>query len=445
MFEQIFAQPVTAQLRADKTGGTLAPSMLFAGPSATGKGTAGLELARVLSCENPSAPADCPCAACGRHRLLAHPDLLCLGPRNFSSEISAAGASFLRIPQDSAGFQDARRLFIRSVRKLLVRFAPVLWEEEPKFSKLRDTVLALEEGIDDFFSAKESKDSGSFKKKYEGILKTALKLEADGISDAIPIGQIRQAAAWSHIAPLGPRKLLLIENADRMQEGARNSLLKILEEPPENVTILLTTARERALLPTILSRVRPYRFFRPSPADETAIIRQVFQDNPPQVSGVAAYLDSFLPVPEEKLRALAGFFGAFLAGSIALALRKRKIPLPNELVAFGTYTTGLAEAADLGKPEQDTQAVIAKVLAGTEKFEIRGLFSRFLHILLTLVSESRKNQTTAPLPNESYRDMWRKHIDEAAKAVGIYNQSPILALERLAVELKRAMTRYFSF
>ncbi|MDR0562302.1 MAG: DNA polymerase III [Spirochaetaceae bacterium] len=437
MFEAIIGQNALTQLAADRAGGILAPSMLFSGPPASGKGTAGLELGRTLSCETPGSPPDCACGACVRHRFLTHPDLLSLGPRNFSSEMSAAAAAFQRKPESD----DARLLFIRSVRKLLSRFSPVLWEEEPKFSKLSDMMLSLEEALDEIFSSKRPAAPETLKKQCDGILKTALKLEADGMSDTIPIGQIRRAAAWSHLAPTGGRKLLLIENADRMQDGARNSLLKILEEPPEPLTILLTTAREKALLPTILSRVRPYRFVQRPRETETEVIRRIFGDGQTAASGIGAYLDSFLPIPEERLRALAGFFAAYLSAGIAAALRKRGTPLPEELAALGERAAGIAEAAGLGKPGNDAQGVIAKIVAGAEKFEIRGLFSQFLSLLLALVSES--GRSLGRVVCGGYYDVWRKSVGEAAGAVGIYNQSPVLALERLGVELKRNLIIHF--
>lgn len=441
MFEHIVGQNAITQLIFDRTGGTLAPSMLFSGPPASGKGTAGLELGRVLSCENPAAPADCACNACVRHRLLTNPDILNLGSRNFSAEISASAAALLREPETT----EVKRLFIRSVRKLLIRFSPVLWEDEPKFGKLGDTILSLEEALDEIWTAEPSAPE-ALQKRCASILKNAIKLEADGMSELISIGQIRRAAAWSHLAPMGKRKLLLIENADRMQEAARNALLKILEEPPDPLIILLTTSREKALLPTILSRVRPYRFILRSHEVEIEVIRRVFRDESVTarvgLPGIGAYLDSFLPVSAETLRPWAAFFAAFIAAGTALALRKRGISsIPHEIVSLGKDTSAVAEAAGLGKPGGDAQSVVTKVLAGAEKFEIRGLFPRFLNLLLGFVSDSLRQSGVQNRGMNGYYDIWRKYIGEAAVAVGIYNQSPALTLERLGTELMRAMAR----
>lgn len=51
-----------------------------------------------------------------------------------------------------------------------------------------------------------------------------------------------------------PRKIYIINEAEKMTVQAQNALLKTLEEPPEYAVILLLTANVEALLPTILSR-----------------------------------------------------------------------------------------------------------------------------------------------------------------------------------------------
>ncbi len=49
-------------------------------------------------------------------------------------------------------------------------------------------------------------------------------------------------------------KIYIVDEAEKMTPQAQNALLKTLEEPPSYVIILLLTANEEALLPTILSR-----------------------------------------------------------------------------------------------------------------------------------------------------------------------------------------------
>lgn len=52
----------------------------------------------------------------------------------------------------------------------------------------------------------------------------------------------------------GARKVLVIQQFDRVSEGAQNALLKTLEEPPSGTFLVLTTENVRRLRETILSR-----------------------------------------------------------------------------------------------------------------------------------------------------------------------------------------------
>lgn len=56
------------------------------------------------------------------------------------------------------------------------------------------------------------------------------------------------------------RKVAIINNAELMNEQAQNALLKILEEPPEYVTIILVTSSKEKLLYTIKSRCTLFKF-----------------------------------------------------------------------------------------------------------------------------------------------------------------------------------------
>ncbi|MDR2133653.1 MAG: DNA polymerase III [Treponema sp.] len=453
MFENIIAQDAAAQLGEDLRSGRLAPSMLFFGPPASGKGSAGLELARALSCENGAAAWDCACPACARHRRLLHPDLLTLGLRPFSAEIAASAAAFARDPGSPA----SSVLFIRSARKLLARFSPVLWEDDPKLGKLNPLLRSLEEELDDFESlagaaaeireadgsAAEGGAVSGAGKLCASILKNAVKLEDEGLGETIPIAWIRRAAFWSRLAPSGRRKTLLVENAGRMQEGARNSLLKLLEEPADTVSIILTAPRREAILPTLLSRLRPYRFLGRDEERELEVIRRVFRDKSPAPReagagiSVGAYLDTFLPQPDGKLYPLAAFFTASLARAAAVSLKKRGVKeIPGPLVSLGKYCAPIAGAAGFERA-LDAGDVIAAVLAASGNFEARS-FPRFLRLALSQIREAMKEETGAPL-YIAYNDIWRKCAAEAEAASGVWNQSPALALESLFYRLKEGL------
>jgi DNA polymerase-3 subunit delta' len=58
----------------------------------------------------------------------------------------------------------------------------------------------------------------------------------------------------------GTKKVLIIRQADRMNVGLSNYLLKLIEEPPSYLLIILVTHRPADLLITIRSRCAPLRF-----------------------------------------------------------------------------------------------------------------------------------------------------------------------------------------
>jgi hypothetical protein len=68
-------------------------------------------------------------------------------------------------------------------------------------------------------------------------------------------GTVRRLIADLALLPVeGGRRVAIIERADRLNEDAQSALLKILEEPPAGVSIVLCADRDDLLLPTVLSR-----------------------------------------------------------------------------------------------------------------------------------------------------------------------------------------------
>lgn len=71
----------------------------------------------------------------------------------------------------------------------------------------------------------------------------------------ITIGQIRELQQAAALEPYeGKHRVFVVDGAEYMNEEAANCLLKTLEEPPAKVLIVLLTADDSRLLPTIVSR-----------------------------------------------------------------------------------------------------------------------------------------------------------------------------------------------
>lgn len=80
-----------------------------------------------------------------------------------------------------------------------------------------------------------------------------IEISEDG--NSIKIAQIRELQEKIYQKPIvSSRKVVIIDNSEKMTEEAQNSLLKTLEEPPEYIVIILITSNENKLLNTIKSR-----------------------------------------------------------------------------------------------------------------------------------------------------------------------------------------------
>lgn len=74
-------------------------------------------------------------------------------------------------------------------------------------------------------------------------------------SGQILIGAIREIEDWTATAPLeSPKKIVMIAPAEAMNVAAANALLKLLEEPPAHLQLILISSDPARLLPTIRSR-----------------------------------------------------------------------------------------------------------------------------------------------------------------------------------------------
>jgi DNA polymerase-3 subunit delta' len=73
----------------------------------------------------------------------------------------------------------------------------------------------------------------------------------------ITVDQIREIGHFLHLtASEGGRRIVIIDPIDDLNSNGANSLLKLLEEPPENTVLMLISNMPGGLLPTIRSRCR---------------------------------------------------------------------------------------------------------------------------------------------------------------------------------------------
>ena len=91
--------------------------------------------------------------------------------------------------------------------------------------------------------------------------------QEEGHLPIIPIAAIRALEDFVFVGShRNGKRVIVITEAEAMQPGRGNALLKILEEPPASVYFILVSSRPKTLLPTIRSRCRAIPFSAPTAA-----------------------------------------------------------------------------------------------------------------------------------------------------------------------------------
>lgn len=336
------------QLTASAARKTLPASMLFHGPRGVGKQRLALWLAEYLLCSG-EVPACHVCQSCRYIGALAHPDLHWIFPRPR--------------PKDS--------------------------DSDPE-SIREDMREAIGERLENH--GLYAPPSGN-----EGIF----------------VATIRALTTTAVITPaIGKRKIFIVGDAERMiaQEGsdqAANAFLKLLEEPPADTTVILTSSEPGALLPTIRSRVASVRV----PRLPEASMREFLAD------------PSFLEIVEdqrsvdESLRLAGGAPGALISGSGA----ERALVSARRII----------DAATSSKPELAHATSLAQGGASA-----RGAFSDTLESMVVVLSERVRNAIHHSDPNAALAAA--RGIEAVARAQqrADGNVNPQLITSRLIRELR---------
>lgn len=183
-------------------------------------------------------------------------------------------------------------------------------------------------------------------------------------SEGIYLTTIQALVQRAAISPaFGRRKVLIIGDAERMvvQEGsdqAANAFLKLLEEPPQDTTIVLTSSEPGALLPTIHSRAVALRCAPLADADVLAFVRDPV---------VKARLDA-LELPRgdvERVRVAEGAPGTLLSVEAMQTARAdaRRILTAGAARGAERYATALAQgSASARGPFSDALGELAVLL-----------------------------------------------------------------------------------
>lgn len=251
---------IASNLEAAINGGFLPQSLLFSGTSGSSRMTAALDLCYTLLGKDDD------------RELLRSSNIVFLPTRNLHAEIQAAVSLY-----KSSRNRVSRVFLIETVRKALLQYSSVLSSAYEKkvqaYFAQADEVATL---LYDYEEEREYSD-----KEIDELVKCVEKnmtqafLTKGRRSSGVTIDEIRAIQDW--FSSSSDVKIAIIENLEESTEGAKNSLLKILEEPNENGYLILISSNPQRLLPTILSRVRKYSFPSLSPERVSGFLRDKFR------------------------------------------------------------------------------------------------------------------------------------------------------------------------
>ncbi len=155
---------------------------------------------------------------------------------------------------------------------------------------------------------------------------------------AIKIEPIREVVAAAGYRPFeGRRRVVVLDDADRLTPDAQDALLKSLEEPSASTVFVLITAMPETLLPTVRSRCSRLRFGRLSAAEVARLLVERHRYDEEEAFAAAAVADGS---PGRALEAASRAFreareAAIGALRIAAAARssREKLDAANTLLA----------------------------------------------------------------------------------------------------------------
>ncbi|MCU0902685.1 MAG: DNA polymerase III subunit delta' [Tabrizicola sp.] len=115
------------------------------------------------------------------------------------------------------------------------------------------------------------------------LLRRAPNDKETALSQVISVDEVRKMKSFFAMSAAdGGRRTAIIDSLDEMNTAAANALLKLLEEPPPNVTFFLIAHQPARLLPTIRSRCRELRLGPLSPEDLADALTQAGGDIAPE-------------------------------------------------------------------------------------------------------------------------------------------------------------------
>lgn len=177
------------------------------------------------------------------------------------------------------------------------------------------------------------------------------ELGGSGESRSFHIDAVRSLREEAHILPNeAPVRVFILCDVQAMTEQAQNALLKLLEEPPTCVRLILTCENQSQLLETVRSRLFPVTLGGVEPAEAVPVLRRMLpRYNEAELQSAATLWGGVIGQAARSLqdgsyREILELLPTLARGLVApteLALLKATAPLEKNRDAFTAVLGGL--------------------------------------------------------------------------------------------------------
>lgn len=235
---------------------TFSNSSLFCGPQYSSKMTAAIEVAKTLSCLTDKKGANCSCSSCVAYDKYIMQNLVVISNRDFENRIDVAIQQYLK---QRTNF--TKNYLIENIRIFLLSYHNAIYTDKSK--NLFESAYEVSELINEFAQNTNEfkiREAQRFCKNLKQKLKPLITVSNKNLT-SISVDGVRAMQTWlSNTLVSEKARIVVIEAIEKSNDSVRNSLLKILEEPNENVYFILLSNNPSRIMKTILSRVRRYNF-----------------------------------------------------------------------------------------------------------------------------------------------------------------------------------------
>jgi len=247
----------------------------------------------------------------------------------------------------------------------------------------------------------------------------------ENVGDSRGIDAVRSMVEWLYVKPLSLRcKVLVLDECHQLTVPAQNLLLKVLEEPPPLVSIILCTTNASLLLETVRQRCSQFSLSRVTEQDLIALLYKVVRNEQIQLESISEGLPALLQkadgTPRKLLMGLEilvrggdislesefdqkiiDLYGKITGGDDLLGLKNVIIEMMKVMPA-DDIVAGLSSLIISKMKKEKSKYELIKLIALVEslKYSDRYLLSREGEVLVKLLSASME-----------YSRMFRRELD----------------------------------